>query len=209
MLSKDFPHYRHVWYSFNKWSRDGTWACLNTKLRCAVRQAAGQEPEPSATILDSPSVKTTESGDERGLDAHKKVKGRKRHVLVDTLGLLLIVVVSAASVQNSEGDKRLLEAIANAFPHLQKVWADEGYKPWLVEWVQRTCGFVLEIIRKVEGQVGLQVLPQRWQGERSLAWFNRNQRLRKDYEHHTQNSERMVYLASIRLMLRRLTATAG
>ena len=215
MLPKDFPDYRHVWYYFNKWTLDGTWERINDILRRRVRVSSGKDAEPSAAILDSQSVKTTEVGGEDGYDAHKKVNGRKRHILVDTLGLLLEAVVSAASVQDSDGGEILLDSIKDKLPRLEKVWVDQGYKQWLIDLVNESFSFVLETVKRPEGQKGFQVIPQRWKVERTVAWLNRNRRLSKacpgrhrDYEYHTENSESMVYLASIRLMLRRL-ANAG
>ena len=145
------------------------------------------------------------SNGERGIDGHKQIKGRKRHILVDTLGLLLIVLVSAASVSDNLGGLTIFETIRTSFQRLRKVWADEGYKRTLVEWVQQTCQFVLEIVRRDPQEKGFVVQPQRWKVERSLAWFNRARRLSKDYEYHTEHSQGIIYLASIRFMLRRLT----
>jgi putative transposase len=165
----------------------------------------GRESEPSAAIIDSQSVKSTESGGDVGIDGSKNIKGKKRHILVDTLGLLLIVLVTSASTSDTAAGETLLSKIRTTFARLKLVWADQGYKQGLVDWVQRMCDFVLEIIAKDKDQKGFVVQPQRWKVERSLAWFGRYRRLSKDYEYDDIYSESVVYLASIRLMLKRLT----
>jgi putative transposase len=205
MLPKEFPDWRHVWYYYKKWTKDGTWAWLNAVLRGLVRRAMGRQPEPSLGILDSQTVKATEAGGERGYDGGKKMNGRKRHILVDTLGLLLELVVHPANIQDYDGARLVLQKAHSKLSRLQKVIADGMYtKNGLVEWVKQQFRFTLEIVTRDKEQKGFVVLPKRWIVERSLAWLGRNRILSKEYEHLTQTSESDVYIASIRMMLRRL-----
>jgi putative transposase len=166
--------------------------------------AAGREPEPSAAVIDSQSVKTTETPGVRGYDAGKKVNGRKRHLLVDTLGLVLMVVVHAANIQDRDGARLLLEKARGRFPRLRLIWADGGYTGKLVDWVKTLCLWVLEIVKRSDDVKGFQVLPHRWVVERTFGWLGRYRRLSKDYEGLPESSEAMIYIAMIHLMVRRL-----
>jgi len=204
MLPHDLPPWETVYAYFSHWRGDGTWERLNRELRIEVRVSEGKDPEPSAAIVDSQSVKTTESSGTRGYDAGKKVNGIKRHIVVDTLGLILKVVVHTADIQDRDGARLLLEKIKNCFPRLQKIWADGGYAGTLVEWVQRTCGWMLEIVKRSDVAKGFKLLPHRWIVERTFGWLNRSRRLSKNYERLSASSEAMVYLAMMPLMTRRL-----
>lgn len=208
MLPKDLGAWQTAYYYFRRWQQDGTWQRLNDALRRAVRQRAGRDPEPSAAILDSQSAKTTEAGGPRGYDAGKKVNGRKRHILVDTLGLLLAIIVHPADIQDRDGAKLVLAKVRDQLPRLKLIWADGGYAGALIAWVQSHCGWALEIVKRLGDAVGFQLLPHRWIVERTLSWLGRARRLSKDYEERPECSESMVYIAMIRLMLRRLDRSA-
>lgn len=204
LLPHDLPPWEKVYYYFSQWRDDGTWERINHELRIEVRVSVGKDPEPSAAILDSQSVKATEMSQLRGYDAGKKIKGLKRHVLVDTLGLILIVMVLTAEQQDRDGARVVLTKMRDRLPRLKKIWADGGYAGKLVDWVKDLCGWVLEIVKRSDTAQGFEVIPHRWIVERTLGWLNRARRLSKDYERLPASAEAMVYLAMLPLMTKRL-----
>ena len=182
-----------------------TWQRIHDTLRAQLREAVGRHKHPTAGALDSQSVKTTQAPKTtRGYDSGKRVKGRKRHILVDTLGLLLAVVVTAASVSDPAGAKLLLSHLGGACKKLRRIWVDGTYRGHLLEWVLLHFKFVLQPVLRCDGQKGFVLLPRRWVVERTFAWITQCRRLGLDYEVLPKTSEAMIYIAMTRLMVRRL-----
>lgn len=205
MLPKEYPKWQSVYYYFRCWRDDGTWQRIHDTLRAEVRRQAGRPKHPTAGCLDSQSVKCTAVAGVRGYDGAKNITGRKRHLLVDTLGLLLVVVVTTACVQERDGAKLLFQRLTGACKKLRRIWVDGGYRgPTLRDWVAQHCRFCLTVVLRTDDQKRFVVLPRRWVVERTFAWLNHHRRLSKDYERLPATSEALIYIAMIRLMVRRL-----
>lgn len=206
-LPHDFPAWQTVYRYFSLFRQTGQWEQLNQVIREAIRLQAGREAQSSAMILDSQSAKSAEGGEKRGYDGGKKVSGRKRNLVVDTLGLVIVAKVTAANVQDVHAGQQVLSDLVQKpelFSRLQKIFADGGYRGELVEWVSTELHAILEIVLKLTDQKGFQVLARRWVIERTFAWISRNRRLARDYERLASSSEALIYIAMIRMGLRRL-----
>jgi putative transposase len=205
LIPKDFPNWNTVYGIFWQWRNDGTWQRIHDRLREKVRKAAGKKSTPTAAIVDSQSIRTAEGGEERGYDAGKKITGRKRHIAVDTLGMILVIVVHGAGWQDQHGAEWVMDKLGEQFRRLKVVFGDSAYgRSGLPQWVNETFGWVLQTILRPVHVKGFVVLPKRWIVERTFAWLARYRRHSKDYEKTTASSEAITYIAMINLMSKRL-----
>lgn len=205
-LPNDYPSYKLVNYYYNKWTDNGTLEEVNTALRQHLREKKDRNSDPTGAIIDSQSVKgTPESYVESGFDGGKLVKGRKRHIVVDTMGCLIVVLVHAANIFDGKAARHVIANLFVCLHTITKIWADSAYSGTeLFDWVFIRFRCILEVVRKENGLKGFHVLPRRWVVERTFAWLVRSRRLSKDYERKPTSSEAQVYLASGRLLLRQI-----
>lgn len=205
-LPTDFPPWKTVYHVFRKWTLNHLWAALNDALRTLVRKAQGKRSQPTAAVLDSQSVKSAGHGGPVGYDAAKRIKGRKRHVLVDTLGLLLGVAVTSASSTERAGAQVVLGRVLTWFTWLRLLWVDGGYTgATFANWVKELRPkLVVEVVKRSDSTAGFKVLPRRWVVERTFGWLMHHRRLARDYETSETSAEAWIFIAMIRIQLRRL-----
>ncbi|MFR9754963.1 IS5 family transposase [Streptomyces sp. TR06-5] len=205
-LPTDFPAWDRVYAFFRRWRENGLIDELHDRLRGKVREAAGREAEPTAAVIDSQSVKTDAvvGADSRGYDGGKKINGRRRHLITDTIGLLLAIQVTAASVTDRQAAAEMLPALRERFPTIAKLWADSGYTGRLINWALTVLHLAVTVIKRSDDTSGFVVLPRRWVVERTLGWLMRSRRLARDYERRQDTSEAMIRWSMITLMTRRL-----
>jgi len=207
-LPHDFPAWQTVYYYFRLFGRNQVWEKLNSLIRERVRMAEGRASQASAMIVDSQSAKSAEGGEKIGFDAWKRVHGRKRNVITDTSGWVVVAKVTAANVQDVFAGEEVLMKLKTTKKltvRLEKIFADGGYQGHLLKWVRQKLNSEMEIIPKISNQKGFQVLPKRWAIERTFAWITRQRRMARDYERLTETSESFIYITMIRLGLRRLS----
>jgi putative transposase len=212
MLPHDLQPKSTAYDYFKRWRSDGTWQRLVDALRVQVRVAEGREETPSAGCIDSQTVKATEIGGVHGYDGGKKVNGRKRHIVVDTLGLLLAVAVTSAALDDGSHAWQVLRKLSPAaYPRLRLLWADSKYQNYSLQaWLkQQQAAYEIEVVSRPIGAKGFVLLHRRWVVERSIAWLNRYRRLSKEYDYYTESSEAQIQISSVQLMLRRLKPNKG